>query len=540
MRDKKYTRSIVKGIIQADARTFFIGIFSTILTSIIVLSFGGAIRNIVDSGVGGDGEKLLRGIWFFIGIAVLMCIFAFLRGFCMNVIAEKFCQNLRLNVYAKILHSKIGAVNSIGRDKILSILSGDFRQARTIIGTSFPFLIRSSVTLIGGLGIIFYISPFLSSVIIGIIASMMFPLFFFGKKVKKGRVVMQKAIDAYEKRIFDTVLYLKKIKADISEDLEYSYLQAKNTEIFAMEKRRLVVRSCFISMCIFIVIIAIAVAMFYGFREVNLGKMSGGDMTAFIIYAVMIAVGLGGVSEHGADFANLNKIMRAIYEISDNLMEEKDIIDGKSADCSKICVSNLEISISAGVIKIPDFIANAGDVVVFNSKSGSGKSTFFDTLLKFNDAPAGAISIGDADINGINYREIRAKITYCLQDSVILHRTLRENLECGNSASLDEIKQILVDLGLDYLITRLEDQVGDFSLSGGEKRRISLASCLLNKASQVIVLDEPTNGLDSSNISKIVSVIDTYSRNKILILASHVPIFQQLLPHRNIIVQDIS
>lgn len=501
---------------------FTIGIIATILSSAIVLSFGKIVRDIVNIGSNGDIVGLHNKICIFIGIAVLMCIFSFLRSFTMNLVAEKFCNNKKLMIYSKVLHSNVESIYGIGINKIIGMLSGDFKQVRTIIGTSFPFVIRGSITLIGGLFIIFYMSPFLSSIILGVIGLIIIPLIFFGKKLRKDKKNMQNIIDECDKSIFDTILYIKKVKSNVMENIEYQSIANRITNIFILEKIRLLLRSCFISLCILALIVAVSIAMFYGFREVNLGIISSGEMTAFIIYAIMIAFGAGGLAEHGADFSNLTKAMINIENVENNLIPEYFVNTKlKIQENVEIIVQDFEIHINNKTIKIPKFTANSNDVIIFNSKSGSGKSTFFDILLKFRNLESGKIKIFGDDITNIDAKKIRQYITYSLQDSVVFHRSLLENLQYGNNANLNEVIKIMQEIGLDNLISRINDKVENINLSGGEKRRISIISSLLNKNAKIIVLDEPTNGLDIANIEKTFVVINQYSQYKILLIASH-------------------
>ncbi len=516
------SKSLVYEFAKSGKLVFFFGIFSTLATAFIVLSFGYSVRNIINAISISDNKAVHCGMFLFLLTAILMCIFSFLRSFLMNLLAEKFCNKKKLEVFSKILNSKMKSVYKIGNEKLISVISSDITQIRLAFGTSFPFFVRSSFTLIGSLSLLFYISALLTCYTIGTILLFLLPAFGLKKSLKKATRDAKQFKENSDSHSFDSIINLRLIKSFSGEISEKNIYAKYLNFTFIAENKRLIIRSIFISMCILAVVAGILVSIHFGIIQIKSGEITSGDLTAFMLYSIMVALGLSGAGEHGLEFFQIKRVWQKVLDVK-NQLEGEHGLNGEVLSGKIEKISSNEFIFKHGEddeIFIPKTLIRTRQIGLLRGKSGSGKSSFFDMLVKYNEVNEGCIFLNDLDIRSIATHSVRSRISYCCQNSVVMEKTLYENLSYSGGISKSDVKNILIALNLQHLTPRLNDKISNFSLSGGEKTRISIGMCLLKNA-DVFIFDEPTNGLDALNIDTIMHLILDKSKENIVIIASH-------------------
>ena len=517
----KSQTNLFKQIITSSKRDFVLTIASTIATSIIVLSFGFCVKNIVDA-IGGGAVDILLPILVFLFVAVMLCMFSFFRSYASNSMAEKFCNAKKLWIFEQISRSQIKSIYDIGFEKLTSSIQADFVKIRSAIGTNMPFFIRSSFTFVGSLIILFTISFKIALCSFGSIIVLLLPAFLLKKKLKALSANITPMRSSLDSEVFDSILNIKLVKIFSNEASEISIKQAKINEIFALEKTRLKVRALLIAVAIFSVVVGSTVGIYLGNIAVINAELTAGDLGAFVLYSVMMTAGLAGAGENGVEFFRSFTSWRNILEIHSKLKPENLDCGSKIDKINEISVNEIMFNYDKKEnILIPNFTTKTGNPIILNAESGSGKTTFFDILTKFHFVDNGKISINSIDINEISTASIRNKIAYFNQQSAVMDKTLLENLQYSGELNFDKIKQTMHNFNLQSLIERLEEKISNLSLSGGEKTRIGLCSAILKQAN-VYIFDEPTTGLDSDNSILIYGEINRLVESgKIVFIASH-------------------
>lgn len=167
----------------------------------------------------------------------------------------------------------------------------------------------------------------------------------------------------------------------------------------------------------------------------------------------------------------------------------------------------------------------AGERIALLGKTGCGKSTLLNLLTRAYDPQHGSIALGDTDIRLLPESQLRQAISVVSQRVHIFSATLRQNLLLGDPRASDaHLSDVLRDVGLDTLLDGegLDMWLGDGGrpLSGGEQRRLGIARALLHNA-PLMLLDEPTEGLDADTEHKILALLETHSRGKSVIAVTH-------------------
>jgi ATP-binding cassette subfamily C protein CydC len=172
-----------------------------------------------------------------------------------------------------------------------------------------------------------------------------------------------------------------------------------------------------------------------------------------------------------------------------------------------------------------DFKLNTAQKVAILGSTGSGKSTLLQLITRAWDVSSGEIQVGGQPLSSLPESQLRKLVSVVSQRVDILNDTLKENLLIANSnASEQQLEQVLNSVGLTHLLedNSIDQWLGDGGrqLSGGEKRRIGIARAILHNA-PIILLDEPTEGLDKVTESQIMSLLEDHFEGKTVLFVTH-------------------
>jgi ATP-binding cassette subfamily B protein len=195
----------------------------------------------------------------------------------------------------------------------------------------------------------------------------------------------------------------------------------------------------------------------------------------------------------------------------------------------KIAFENVSFQYKGGIGVFENFNLTiaSGERIGIVGHSGAGKSTITKLLLRFADVTEGSIRIDDQDIRSLAQEDLRSLIAYVPQESILFHRTIKENISYARPDATDqEIEEVARKAHADEFISRLPSKYGTLvgergvKLSGGERQRVAIARALL-KNSPILVLDEATSSLDSISESYIQDAFKELMKDKTTIVIAH-------------------
>ncbi|CAN0478329.1 unnamed protein product [Discosporangium mesarthrocarpum] len=283
-----------------------------------------------------------------------------------------------------------------------------------------------------------------------------------------------------------------------------------------------------------LVFVAVGILIWVGGRDVINGVMSAGELTAFVIYAVMVALAVAAIS---GVIAELQRAAGALERLMDLLHAENEIVapqnpktfDGKPSGA--LTLDELTFSYSTRRdSKALDNITldiKPGESVALVGPSGAGKSTLFDLILRFYDPDAGAIKLDGIDIKELDPLELRRHIAIVSQQPAMFTGNVWDNIRYGRpSASDAEVKKAAELAYADNFIQQLPDQYDSFlgesgvRLSGGQKQRIAIARAIL-KDPEILLLDEATSALDAESERQVQKALDGLMQNRTSLIIAH-------------------
>jgi ATP-binding cassette subfamily B protein len=273
--------------------------------------------------------------------------------------------------------------------------------------------------------------------------------------------------------------------------------------------------------------------LWVGGHDLIKGDITAGQLSSFIIYAIVVAGSVGALSDF---YGDLQRSAGAAERISDLLGTKSSILNNGTITLANNLKGNIEFKnvsfaypSNLNKLALKNFNLNikSGHTIALVGPSGAGKSTIFQMLLRFYNIQRGAVFIDDNDISLINLKELRGLFGLVPQDPIIFSNSVYENILFGNPAASKE--DVYKAAHLAAATSFIEDLPNGFDsvlgekgvrLSGGEKQRVAIARTFL-KDPKILLLDEATSSLDSANEKLVLKALDNLRANRTTIVIAH-------------------
>ena len=512
---------------------------SLCIVAIAVLGFGMIFRHLVDNGLSGNLSSINNSIFL---ISLLIGVFAvgsFFRSYSINLVTEKIIAQIRSDSYRKLLRLEISSFEEIKIGDVISRLGSDLESVGTLITNFLSFFIRNSIMLLGAIILMFLQSPKLSLLVIFSIPVLLVPLLRLSKHVRsisKKVMAERSELSCFIEENFSAIRTL------------YSFNQQKysgekfNERIAAYLKhsgKRLKLRSLFFAMSIIAIFGSITIVIWVGSIDIIDGKMTSGQMISFIYYAMIVGVSAGGIAELFSEIQGPLSALDRVFDLQTEVKSSSSLnLTKESLKNFKNIPQNHDISFEnlsffyparADILALENisFHIKQNQFTAIVGKSGSGKSTIMQLILKFYSHQSGRLTIAGNDINSYDIFDIRKIIAYTPQDPNIFSGTIRYNIMFSNPCAKEEDVQEIIHLcGIDKFINHLPDgidtEIGEkgVRMSGGQKQRVAIARSLLYKP-EILLLDEATSALDSESEKEILDNIKRIMHGKMVISIAH-------------------
>ena len=481
-----------------------------------------AFRDLVDTGL--TNEAINAKFLNLLILAAVLAVVTASRFYLMSWLGERVVADIRSQVFDNVLRQSPSYFETLQTGEVLSRLTSDTTLVQTLVGTSISIALRSAVMFVGGLAMMLATSAWLASIMLALLLVIVLPLWALGRHVRKMSRVSQDKVADTSAMAGEVLNAMPTVQAFVREDFERSRFNRAVESAFLEAKKRIRLRSTLTAVAILMAFAVIVFVLWVGARQVSAGAMSLGELTQFVMYAVLIAGSIGALSEVWGD---LQRAAGATERLVELMQAKPAIADQTSAAVSLKAQANSVSAIRFSEIDFsypsrPDFLAlnhlsldiPQGARYALVGPSGAGKTTIFALLLRFYEAQKGAIQILGKDITSWPLQELRQKIGIVPQDPVIFAATAMENIRYGKlDASDSEVIAAAKTAHAHDFIMALPNQYDSFlgergvRLSGGQKQRISIARAIL-KNPPILLLDEATSALDAESEREVQKALD--------------------------------
>ena len=515
-------------------RMFFAGL-ALVFTSAVTLSLGQGVRLLIDEGlVQGSKEQLTLTLMFFTGLVFLMSLGTFTRFYLVSWIGERVSTDLRVAVFRHLirLHPAFFETNLSG--EIQARITADTTVLQTVIGSSLSIALRNGLMLIGGIGWLFWINPKLTATVLAVVPVVVVPIIIFGRRVRRLSRSSQDRVATVGAFVGEALQNIKIVQGfnHQAEDVRQFNGHAENA--FRTGIQRIRQRAVLIAIVILLVLGSIGSMLWVGGMDVLEGRISPGELAAFVFYAVIVGSAVGFISEVYGDLQRAAGATERLLELLDAKALIRDPhrpkrLPGKIQGA--VSIQNLGFSYpSRPEQKALDGIqleVESGMTMALVGPSGAGKSTLLDLLLRFYDPQQGSICFEGIDLRDLSLEDLRRHIALVPQQPVLFSASVEENLRYGKpEASGDEIRNAVEKAFATEFIEGLPQKYDSFlgeqgvRLSGGQRQRIAIARALL-KDPALLLLDEATSALDAESERMVQQALDDLMRNRTSIVIAH-------------------
>jgi ATP-binding cassette subfamily B protein len=500
-----------------------------------LLVLGQGLRYVVDAGFGsGDPRLLNAALAGVVAVAVVLAAATWVRFYLMMSVGERVIADLRKSVFAHVLTLSPAFYDSARTGEIASRLTNDSEQLRQVIGFGFSMLLRNLLTMAGALLLMFATSPKLAALIVLGVPATLVPILLMGRRVRRLARVNQDRVADVSSHIDESLHEIRTVQAYGHEHRTRERFDEATDAACAAGVQRVRVKAWLISIVMLIGSCAVGVILWIGGHDVFSGRMTAGELSAFVFYAAMVAGGAGTVSEVWGE------IQRGAGA-TERLME---LLDTRPALAAAAPVIKLPPRVS-GTIRFDEavfaypsrletvalgpvsFAVGPGERVALVGPSGAGKSTIFALLLRFYDPLSGRILVDGADIRHCEPRDLRRSVALVPQDPVIFAASVTENLRFGRpEASFEAVRDACAAAHALEFVERLpqgfDTDLGErgVKLSGGQRQRISIARAILADR-PLLLLDEATSSLDAESERQVAQALERLARGRTTLVIAH-------------------
>ena len=517
-------------------KQFVLAIFSLILAASATLAVPLSFRQIIDLGFNANSDNQINQTFLILFIvACLVALGTSLRFYMVSWLGEKITTDIRAAVYSHVIKQSPEFFESTHSGEILSRLNTDTVLIQTLIGTSVSMAIRNILLLAGGLVMMFITSPKLSVLIFATLLLTIIPTMIMGRRVRKlSRASQDKIADA-SALAGEKLNAIPTIQSFTNEKVEINrFNQSIQTALDAAITRTRA-RSLLTFVAILFGFTSIILVLWLGAYAVMDGQISAGELSQFILYAVIVAGAIAGISEVIGDTQRAIGASDRLLELLNVQSTIQDFTSVKSIP--KVNAAGIGVQIQNLSFRYPSnpnsVLSNIsleikpGERVAIVGPSGAGKTTLFQLLQRFYDPTSGTILFSDINIQNIPLEALRKMIGVVPQDIVIFSDNAMENIRFGKMDATDEEVLSAARLAIaDEFISKLPDGYQSFlgdrgiRLSGGQKQRIAIARVLL-KNPALLLLDEATSALDAESELLVQRALEAAMDSRTTLVIAH-------------------
>ena len=516
-------------------RRVFIAAVALVIAAGTMLAVGQGLRAVIDQGFSaGDPAWLDRTLASMGGLIVLLAGATYLRFYNVSWLGERVTADIRRRVFDHLLTLPPAWFEAGRTGEVISRLTADTTQLENVIGSSLSIALRNALLLVGGLAMLFTTSLKLSLLTVGGVPLVVVPIVLYGRRVRRLARESQDRVAELGNRIDETIHEIRIVQAYGHEDADRRDFGRLVESSFDTARNRVANRARLVAAVMVLVFGAVAFILWVGGHDVLAGRLSAGELSAFVFYAALVAGSVGALSEVWGDLQRASGATERLMDI----LAATPAIQAPAQPQPLPEPPRGELTFAQARFCYPsrpdapaldDFTLTIapGETVALVGPSGSGKSTVFQLLLRFYDPQAGQVRLDGVDLTAANPLAIRQRIALVPQDAVIFAASVADNVRYARpDASFDEVRAACAAAFADEFIARLPEgydtDLGErgVRLSGGQRQRIAIARAILADR-PVLLLDEATSALDAESERMVQTALDGLMRRRTTLVIAH-------------------
>ena len=511
---------------------FGLALVGLVMSSGLGLLFPLLIARITTTVVaGGDMAGLDWIVLLLIVLFLVQAVGSFLQTYFLGVVGERVVAQMRSELFARLVMLSLDFYVHARVGDLISRLSSDVTQVRTMLTQTITNLLAAAVGLVGSMVILFVLSPTLLLIVLVLAPAIIGVAFAFGRPLQRVATQVQDEIARSTTTAEEALSGIRIVKSFVREDWEVQRYRTDLGRVVARGTRLAFWRGLFGAVMSFVGFGAIALLLWYTGRQVIEGTLAIGTLTSFLLYGVLLAANLASIAGQYGQVREGSGAVQRVFELLDT---EVSIVDPVSARTMPRVAGRITFDdVSFGYL--PDRLVlrgisldvAPGEIVALVGPSGSGKTTLCNLIPRLWDVIDGAIRVDGIDVRDVGVRSLRDQVGLVPQDATLFGGTIRENIRYGRLDATDaEIVEAAEAASAHEFIAVLpagyETPLGDRGarLSGGQRQRIAIARAIL-KDPRILLLDEATSSLDNESERAVQGALNRLMVGRTTLIVAH-------------------
>ena len=499
-----------------------------------VLAIGQAIRRVIDHGFGQEQGLIDQYFLALLGVVCILAAATFARYFLVTWLGERIIADIRKAVYSHVIGLSPAFFETTRTGEVLSRLTADTTLIQTVVGSTASIALRNILMFVGGTVLLVISSPKLTGLVFALLPVVILPILVFGRKVRRLSRDSQDRIADITNYAEESLGAIQVVQAFCHEFLDRLRFGKITDDAFVVAILRTRARAWLTALVMLLIFGAIDAVVWIGANDVISGTMSGGQLAAFVFYAIIVAGSLGALAEV---YGELQRAAGATERLVELLSVNSSIIVASTPEplpsLGSCAISFKEVTFEypsrpdLPALKRFNLEVASGETVALVGPSGAGKTTVFQLLLRFYDPQEGAVLLDKINLRHADPTEVRSKMSLVPQDPVIFAANARENILYGRpDASEEQIAAAANAAKASDFIESLPDKYLSFLgqkgilLSGGQRQRLSIARAILADP-PVLLLDEATSSLDAESERAVQEALEGLMADRTTIVIAH-------------------
>ena len=511
-----------------------LALLALVVASVATLALPMAVRRVIDVGFSG-GEQQLANNYFIllIGVVGVLALASSARFYLVMTVGERIVSDLRSDVFAHLTRLEPAFFDSSRAGDLVSRLTADTTQIKSTFGSTASIALRNAIMTIGALALMVATSPQLSAIVIGAIPLIVLPLVFSGRSVRRRARAAQDRLADASAFASEAVGAIRTMQSFGASSQTAARFAAASDDAYNASRAATASRALLSGIAIFLVSASVVGVLWTGATEVFEGRMSGGRLSQFLLYAVLAASSLGQLSEVYGEISAAAGAAGRLGEI----LATKPAIAAPPSPKPMPVPPRGELSFEGVSFSYPGRSVEAlselslrvrpGERIALVGPSGAGKSTVLQLALRFYDPSSGRVVVDGVAGPQADPEAWRDRFALVPQEPTVFGVSVRDNIAYGRPAATKaEVEEAARLAAADEFIRNLpqgyDTVLGErgVTLSGGQRQRLAIARAILKDA-PILLLDEATSALDSESERAVQDALDRLMQGRTTLVVAH-------------------